>query len=77
MSVHFRGPMKLKADEDILLGLLPFYHIYGLVIVQFGSISQGTKLVTLPKFDPLIFLDSIQKHKVPAGKYCYLSKKLS
>ena len=69
--------MKLKADEDVLLGLLPFYHIYGLVIVQFGSISQGTKLVTLPKFDPLTFLDSIQKHKVPVGKYLYLIFKIS
>ena len=69
--------MKLKADEDVLLGLLPFYHIYGLVIVQFGSISQGTKLVTLPKFDPITFLDSIQKHKVPAGKYLYLTFKIS
>ena len=56
--------MKLRADEDILLGLLPFYHIYGLVVVQFGALSQGTKLITLPKFDPMTFLESIQKQKV-------------
>ena len=26
--------MMVRPDEDVLLGLLPFYHIYGLVIVQ-------------------------------------------
>ena len=60
----YRGPMKLRPDEDVLLGLLPFYHIYGLVVVQFGALSQGARLITLPKFDPMTFLESIQKQKV-------------
>ena len=56
--------MIVKPDEDVLLGLLPFYHIYGLVIVQFGALARGTKLVILPKFEPVSFLESIQNHKV-------------
>ena len=56
--------MKLRAGEDILLGLLPFFHIYGLVLMQFGALSQGTKLVTLPQFEPKSFLECVQKHKV-------------
>ena len=56
--------MMVRPDEDVLLGLLPFYHIYGLVIVQFGALARGTKLVTMPKFEPITFLESIQNHKV-------------
>ena len=56
--------MKLRAGEDVLLGILPIFHIYGLVLVQFGAITQGAKLVMLPRFEPKSFLESIQKHKV-------------
>ena len=61
---HHRGQMKFKADEDILMGLLPFYHIYGLTVMQFSSLTQGSKLIVHPKFEPEAFLKSIQKHKV-------------
>ena len=56
--------MNIGAGEDVLLGLLPFYHIYGLIVVQFGALSCGTRLILLPKFEPVSFLESIQKHKV-------------
>ena len=56
--------MPLEADKDCLIGLLPFYHIYGMIVVQFGSIIQGGKLVVVPKFQPEMFLSAIQQHKV-------------
>ncbi|XP_033752286.1 probable 4-coumarate--CoA ligase 5 [Pecten maximus] len=59
-----KGPMALDPDREVLMGLLPFYHIYGLVVIQFGATCLGTKLVTLPKFEPETFLGAIQKHKV-------------
>lgn len=60
-----RGPMShLTAGKDCLLGVLPFYHIYGMVVVQFGSLCLGTKLVTLPRFEPEPFLSAIQQHKI-------------
>ena len=70
--------MKLRPDEDVLLGLLPFYHIYGLVVVQFGALSQGARLITLPKFDPMTFLESIQKQKVSLSwlSFAYFSSKI-
>ncbi|XP_033758196.1 probable 4-coumarate--CoA ligase 1 [Pecten maximus] len=58
------GPMALDSDRECLLGLIPFYHIYGLSIIQFGSVCLGTKLVTLPSLDPQTLLGAIQKHKV-------------
>lgn len=59
-----KGPMALDPDREVLMGLLPFYHIYGLVVIQFGATCLGTKLVTLPKFEPETFLGAIQKHKI-------------
>ena len=60
----FRGPMVLEADKDCLIGLLPFYHIYGMVVVQFNCLVQGAKMVVVPKFEPEKFLHAIQEHKV-------------
>ncbi|XP_070579481.1 uncharacterized protein [Ptychodera flava] len=51
-------------ERDVLLGVLPFFHIYGLVVVLALGLRQGTKLVTLPQFEPEAFLRTMQDHKV-------------
>ncbi|KAL5008842.1 hypothetical protein ScPMuIL_014423 [Solemya velum] len=51
-------------SEDRALGVLPFFHIYGMVPVMFGCLKKGAKLVTIPRFDPELFLTSIQKEKI-------------
>ena len=51
-------------SEDVVMGLLPFSHIYGLTTVQFCSIYDGAHLVTIPRFDPEIFLKTILEKKV-------------
>ncbi|KAL4225255.1 hypothetical protein ACF0H5_015943 [Mactra antiquata] len=58
------GQMKFKTGEDVLLGLLPFYHIYGMMVLQFGTITQGCKLIVHPKFEPETFLQSIEDYKI-------------
>jgi len=50
--------------EDISLGILPFYHCYGMVPVMMGVLQDGGKLVTIPKFDPEMFLKAIMTQKV-------------
>ena len=52
------------SPEDTILGLLPFFHIYGMVIVMFSGLYQGAKIAILPKFEPESFLSSIQKYRV-------------
>ena len=47
-----------------LIGVLPFYHVYGFSIIMMSSLWQGAKLVTLPKFDPALFLSTLQKYRV-------------
>eukprot|EP00058_Branchiostoma_floridae_P024675 XP_002610165.1 hypothetical protein BRAFLDRAFT_279625 [Branchiostoma floridae] len=47
-----------------LLGLLPFFHIYGMSVILAGSLLVGANVVVLPKFDQELFLKCIQDYKV-------------
>ncbi|KAK0050709.1 4-coumarate--CoA ligase 5 [Biomphalaria pfeifferi] len=49
--------------DDRALGLLPMFHIYGMVVVQLSVILGGASVVYLPKFVPETFLQCLQdKH---------------
>lgn len=54
---------KCKKGEEVVLGLLPFFHVYGMTAVLILSVMQGYKMVLLPKFDPETTLKTIQKQK--------------
>ncbi|RMY66037.1 hypothetical protein D0862_15227 [Hortaea werneckii] len=43
------------------LGLLPFSHIYGLVVINHASIYRGDGVVVLPKYDFHVLLQTIQR----------------
>lgn len=60
---QFRPVIKVT-PEDTSLGILPFYHCYGMIPVMMGVFQDGGKLVTLPKFDPVMFLTAMAEHKV-------------
>ncbi|KAH9211201.1 4-coumarate-CoA ligase [Leptodontidium sp. 2 PMI_412] len=49
---------------DVLIAVLPLYHIYGLALLIVHSIHRGAKVVVMPAFEPQAFLGAIQKHKV-------------
>lgn len=38
--------------QEVLPSVLPFFHIYGLVVSLISKLSLGCKIVSLPKFDP-------------------------
>ena len=46
------------------LDFLPFYHIYGMVVLMACGFAAGLPQVIMPRFDPSLCLDLIQKHKV-------------
>ncbi|QPC47167.1 AMP-binding protein [Mangrovibacillus cuniculi] len=54
---------KCKKGEEVVLGLLPFFHVYGMTAVLILSVMQGYKMVLLPKFDPETTLKTIQKQR--------------
>jgi len=46
------------------LAVLPFYHIYGLVVVLHSQLFANVTLIVLPKFEFSLFLSLIPKYKV-------------
>lgn len=51
-------------ERDNLLGVLPFFHIYGMVLILNLSIYRGATLVTMPRFDLEQFLQIVQDFKI-------------
>ena len=51
-------------EKEVLIGILPFYHIYGMVVIMSGALRAGATIVTMPRFDLEEFLGLLQKHGV-------------
>lgn len=49
--------------EDVILGILPFFHIFG-IGMGLAALSHGATMITLPRFIPDIFLKALQTYKV-------------
>jgi long-chain acyl-CoA synthetase len=54
---------KTKPSEEIILAVLPFFHVYGMTTVMNFGIKQASKLILMPKFDALSVLKIIDKQK--------------
>ncbi|WP_319801615.1 long-chain-fatty-acid--CoA ligase [Bhargavaea beijingensis] len=52
---------RCEPGEEVVLGILPFFHVYGMTTVLVLSVSQGNKMVLVPKFDPETVLKLIDK----------------
>jgi acyl-CoA synthetase (AMP-forming)/AMP-acid ligase II len=52
------------SQGDVVIAVLPFFHIYGMSVIMNHGISQGGTLVTMPRFDLALFLQLIQDHRV-------------
>ncbi|MGN7939611.1 AMP-binding protein [Metabacillus sp. 22489] len=67
---------KCKKGEESVLGIIPFFHVYGMTAVMNLSIMQAFKMILLPKFDPTDTLKTIQKLKptlFPGAPTIYIS----
>lgn len=67
------GRKKFGVDTQSALGLLPFSHIYGLVVIAHGNVWRGDEVVVLPKFDMSTFLAAIERFKL---NHLYLVSRL-
>jgi acyl-CoA synthetase (AMP-forming)/AMP-acid ligase II len=50
--------------DDVLVGVLPFFHIYGQTVVLNLGLAQGAAIVTMARFDMGAFLDILEGHGV-------------
>jgi len=51
-------------EDDVVIAVLPFFHIYGLSVLLNMTLHHGCTLVTLPRFELEPFLQALQDHKV-------------
>ncbi|KAI1449006.1 acetyl-CoA synthetase-like protein [Annulohypoxylon stygium] len=51
-------------ETQVQLGLLPFSHIYGLVVIAQSGTYRGDEVVVLPKFELTALLGVIQRFKI-------------
>lgn len=52
---------KCKQGEESVLGVLPLFHVYGMITVMILTVMQAYKMILLPKFDVISTLKTIQK----------------
>src|SRR6185369_11599347 len=50
-------------DRDVLLVFLPFYHIYGTMLMG-AAVASGATLVIMERFDMVTALTLMQRHRV-------------
>ena len=51
-------------ENDIVIGVLPFFHIYGMTVIMNMGLHAGVTTVTMPRFDLEQFLGLIEEHSV-------------
>lgn len=58
------SPYRAQGADDVIMGVLPFFHIYGLNVVLGLSLFTGGSLLAIERFDPDSALEAIAKHGV-------------
>jgi acyl-CoA synthetase (AMP-forming)/AMP-acid ligase II len=54
-------------SEDVLLAALPFFHIYGLVVILNFGLLAGATVVAMPRFEFGEFVDLLERYRVTRG----------
>jgi acyl-CoA synthetase (AMP-forming)/AMP-acid ligase II len=54
----------LPGGDEVVAGVLPFFHIYGQTAVMNAALRAGDTVVTMPRFDFEAFLQMIAEHRV-------------
>jgi acyl-CoA synthetase (AMP-forming)/AMP-acid ligase II len=51
-------------ENDVAIGVLPFFHIYGLAVIMNVLLRRGATIVTMPRFELEPFLELLSKYRV-------------
>jgi acyl-CoA synthetase (AMP-forming)/AMP-acid ligase II len=51
-------------EDDVLLAVLPYFHIYGLTVNMNFALARGATVVTMARFDLAAFLETIERYGV-------------
>ena len=62
-SINNSRPFVETGSQDITLAVLPFFHIYAMTTIMIMSLRLGMKVITLPKFDPDLYIKALIAYK--------------
>jgi acyl-CoA synthetase (AMP-forming)/AMP-acid ligase II len=51
-------------ERDVTMAVLPFFHIYGMVVIMMLGLAGGGTILVMPRFDMMEFLTFVQKYRV-------------
>jgi acyl-CoA synthetase (AMP-forming)/AMP-acid ligase II len=51
-------------EEDTVIAILPFFHIYGLLVIMNWALSNGARIVVMSRFELETFLGALQDYGV-------------
>jgi long-chain acyl-CoA synthetase len=54
---------RLKQGGDVILAVIPFFHVYGMTVAMNLGVLIGAELILLPKFHTKEVLEIINKHR--------------
>ncbi|MDD3146208.1 MAG: long-chain fatty acid--CoA ligase [Candidatus Riflebacteria bacterium] len=54
----------LKPEQEVFVGVLPYFHIYGLTVTMILPVVLGGAMLPLPRFTPRALLNMIQNEKI-------------
>ncbi len=54
---------RARDAQEIMLGVIPFFHVYGLTVGMNMSVASAAKMVLLPRFDLVDVLKTIDKER--------------
>ncbi|MFT4088249.1 MAG: AMP-binding protein [Gordonia sp. (in: high G+C Gram-positive bacteria)] len=57
-------PLNGMTPDDVVLAVLPFFHIYGMTVLLNAALKARASLFVMPRFDMIEFLEGIQNHKI-------------
>ncbi len=58
------GPVVAAGPDDVVIAVLPYFHIYGMQVLLNFTLRLGATTVSLPRFDLEQFLQVMQDHAV-------------
>ncbi len=56
-------PGHAQTKEDVVFGVLPLFHIFGLNVVLGATLAVGSSLLLIERFDPTSAIEAIEKHQ--------------
>jgi acyl-CoA synthetase (AMP-forming)/AMP-acid ligase II len=61
------SPIQGITSHDVIIAVLPFFHIYGMTVLLNAALRARAKLVVMPSFNLQGFLENIQNHRCTVG----------